>query len=120
MLLYLLILLIGGLLAAVGPWWIMAPVCFGLCFFLARSASRAFRISAWAGVTLWVGYSLYLHLKAEADLAGRVAGIFTGGMSGVPGIVVVAAIAALVAGLVCGFSGLAGAKMRQLIRRLRE
>jgi len=113
--LYLLILVAGGVLSWLGPWWTIAPVCFVLCWWKARSAGNAFWVSALAGITLWVGYGTYLHLAADVDLAGRVAGIFTGGapaLSWLPGIVLVSLISGLVVGLVSGFSGLAGVKMR--------
>lgn len=116
--LYLLILVTGGLLSYVAPWWVIAPVCFALCWALPRKPGHAFWISALAGMTLWLGYSVYLHLARGSDLADKVAAIFTGGMpvlSDMPGIVLVLLIAALVVVPVAGFSGLAGVQMRRFI-----
>lgn len=117
--LYLLILLIGGFLSYFGPWWVIAPVCFVLCCWRSRNPTRAFWVSALAGVTLWLGYSVYLHFVAGPDLAAQVAGIFTAGvpaLASIPGIALVLLIAAVVVALVAGFSGLAGAQMKRLIR----
>ncbi len=117
--LYILILLVGALFSFFGPWWIMAPVAFVLCFFVSRKMASAFWASALAGITLWLGYSIYLHLSSSADLAAKVMGVFTANLpalANVPGMVGVLVIGALIVGPVSGFSGLAGAEVRQLIR----
>lgn len=117
--LYILILLFGGVCSYFGPWWAIAPVSFVICFFLSQKPAAAFWTSAFAGVTLWVGYSVYLHMGSTADLTTRVAGIFTAGFSDLadmPAIIPVLILAASIAGLISGFSGLAGAKFRQLIQ----
>jgi len=118
--LYILILLFGGVCSYFGPWWTIAPVCFVICFLLPqKKPASAFWTSAFAGVTLWAGYSVYLHLGAEAELTTKVAGIFTAGLpalADMPAIALVLIIAACVTGPVSGFSGLAGIKLRQLIR----
>ena len=117
--LYLLILLIGGLLSFFGPWWIISPVCFVLCWWLPRKPARAFWIAALAGVTLWLGYIVYLQLMTGSELTDKVAGIFTGSipvLAALPGIALVLLIATVVVAPVAGFSGLAGVRMRQLIR----
>ena len=118
--LYLLILLVGAIASYVGPWWVIAPVCFVLCWLLSHKASHAFWVSALAGITLWLGYASYLHGVAEVDLVDKVAGIFTAGipvLSHVPGVAVVFVIMALVVALVSGFSGLAGLKVKQFTRQ---
>ncbi len=118
--LYLLILIVGGVASYFGPWWVIAPVCFVLCWLKSRQASHAFWISALAGLTLWLGYATYLHVRSGIDLVDKVAGIFTAGipaLSNVPGIVIVFIIMALVAFLISGFSGLAGVKIRQFMRQ---
>lgn len=117
--LYLLILLIGGFLSYFGPWWIIAPVCFMLCWWLAQKPVQAFWISALAGMTLWLGYSVYLHLVTGSSLADKVAGVFTTGvplLAGIPGIVIVLLVAALVITPIAGFSGLAGMQIKRIIR----
>lgn len=120
--LFIFILVVGALLSYFGPWWIIAPVCFGSCWWLSRRPARAFWISAGAGATLWIAYSLYLNFAGGSVLAVQVAGIFTGGasvLSGTTGLVLMLAVAALVVALVSGFSGLAGLRMRQLLRPVR-
>jgi|SRR5690606_22901970 len=117
--LYLSILVLGAVCSYFGPWWAIAPVCFVVCFFLPQKPGVAFWTSAFAGVTLWVGYSVYLHIGAEADLTARVAGIFTAGVStlaDMPAIALVVIITTLVVVPISGFAGLAGVKIRQLWR----
>ncbi|PPL02119.1 hypothetical protein [Parapedobacter indicus] len=117
--LYILILLLGGAFSYFGPWWTIAPVSFVICFCLPQKPSAAFWTSAFAGVTLWVGYSVYLHIGADTDLTARVAGIFTAGvpaLADMPAIALVVILATLVVAPVSGFAGLAGVKIRQLIR----
>lgn len=116
--LFLFILVAGALLSFVGPWWIIAPVCFVGCWWLSRRPAQAFWQSACAGALLWVGYGVFLHIGSDSDLATQVAGIFTGGTSfaaGTVGIVLMLAVSALVAALVSGFSGLAGLRLKQIL-----
>ena len=115
---YLLMLLFGGICSYFGPWWTIAPICFIICFFLPQKTALAFWSAAFAGIPLWVGYSIYLHLSTETKLTAKVVGIFTAGfpaLTDVPAIALVSVIAACIAGPISGFSGLAGAKLRQLI-----
>ena len=118
--LYVLILLLGGVGSLWGPWWMIAPVCFFCCFLLPRKPGVAFWTSTAAGVTLWVGYAGYLQLNAETALTEKVMGIFTAGISGladIPAFLLMLVIVACISGLLSGFSGLAGIRLRQLLRR---
>ncbi|MGK6352866.1 hypothetical protein [Parapedobacter sp. DT-150] len=120
--LYLLIVLIGGLLSFFGPWWSIAPVCFLLCWLLPRKTVGAFWVSALAGITVWLGYMLYVYLTTGVAMTDKVASIFTASvpsLAQVPGAALVSLIAALIIVPVSGFSGLAGAKVKQLIRQPR-
>lgn len=114
--LFLFILVVGALFSFFGPWWAMAPVCFVGCWWLARHASHAFWVSAGSGALLWAGYSIYLHISAGAGLAAQVAGIFINGLPSTTGMVLMVAISAVVVALVSGFSGLAGLRIKQLVR----
>ncbi len=116
---YLLILVLGGIASLFGPWWVIAPVCFAVSWWKCKKGGQAFGISALAVVTLWLGYSFYLHSAASVDFSARVAGIFTGSipaLQNAPGIAVVLVIAGLVSGLVGGFSGLAGVQIRKFFK----
>lgn len=77
MLLYILIIVLGGLLSYFAPWWIVAPICFGLCFWKAESAKQAAAVSAAALTTLWVGYATFLHTTADVDLVSKIANLLT-------------------------------------------
>lgn len=117
--LFLFILVAGALLSSIGPWWIIAPVCFVGCWWLSRRPAQAFWQSAGAGALLWVGYGVFLLISSGSHLAPQVAGIFTGGASfgtGTVGIVLLLATSALVSALVSGFSGLAGLHLKQILQ----
>lgn len=116
MILYLLILVIGAVTSFWGPWWVLAPICFALCWWQSKNTASAFWISAWGGITIWVVYTLHLHIEADVDLAIKVAGIFLtdkDALTYLPGVAFMSVIAAIIIGMVSGFSGLAGLKMRQ-------
>lgn len=116
---YILIIILGGILSYFGPWWIIAPVCFAVCYWKAKGSGQAFGISALASISLWLGYSLYLNAVSEINLAGKVAGIFTGGvpaLDGIPKIAVIIVIVSLISGLTGGFSGMAGVQVRKFFK----
>src|SRR3546814_10872878 len=63
-----------ALLSYVGPWWMIAPVCFVGCWWLSSSPLRAFWHSAGAGAAVWVGYGSYLHVTTGSGLPVQMAG----------------------------------------------
>jgi hypothetical protein len=117
--LYILIIIIGGIASFFGPWWVVAPVCFALCWWKAKTAKSAFGVSALAAVTLWVGYSLYLNTVSEVNMSDKIAGIFTGGaasLESIPKIGIIITIVTLVSGLSGGFAGMAGVQVRNFFK----
>lgn len=115
--LYLIILVVGAIFSLIGPWWSVAVVACVACAFKARTSRQAWFVSAVAGVTLWVGYSLILVFSGKENLVAKIGAIFTGGsavMATVPSLALILVIVSLVAGLTTGFSGLAGKHIRNL------
>jgi Na+/proline symporter len=85
------------------PWWIIAPVAFGLAFWKAMNARQAF-IAGFAGIALgWLGYSLFIHLRTEGVLTQRIAHVLPLHHSFLLILVTV-----LIGGLVGGMAALAG------------
>lgn len=118
MLLYILIIVLGGVLSFIAPWWIVAPVCFGLCFWKAESAKQAAAVSAAALTTLWVGYATFLHVTADVDLVSKIANLLTAKsslLSKFPQVGVAFTILSLLASLVGSTSGVAGYHAGKLI-----
>ena len=116
---YILIIILGAIASFFGPWWIIGPVCFAVCYWKATKPGKAFAISALAAISLWLGYSLYLNAVSEVNLSDKIAGIFTGGapaLDGVPKIAVIILLVSLVSGLVGGFSGMAGVQVRKFFK----
>lgn len=117
--LYILIIVVGGILSYFGPWWVIAPVCLVLSAWKAKDAKEAGLTAAAAAVTLWVGYATYLNVVAEVDLSAKIADLFTGGvgfLSKVPKVAFIFTIMTLIISAVSSFSGMAGVHIRQFFK----
>lgn len=109
MLQILLIAVISLLTQLVLPWWSLAVVAFGVCYWRSPSAGRAF-LSGFAGVALvWLAYALLVHVRTD--------GIFTGRMSlllfKVDNAILPLLVTAVLGGLVGGLAGISGFYVRQ-------
>ena len=117
--LYILTIIFGAIGSYFGPWWIVIPICMGLCFRLASSGKQAFGLSSLGIISLWLGYGLFLHLAAQVDLVKPMAALFLntdGDISGTTANMLIFSIITLIAGLIGGFGGLAGYQLQKLIR----
>lgn len=108
----LLIALLSLLAQLVLPWWSLAIVAFGICYWRAGSAGRAFGYG-FAGVTLvWLAYALLIHLRTDGVLTGRMGQLlFKADSAALPLLAT-----ALLGGLVGGLAGLSGYLVRQAAR----
>lgn len=85
------------------PWWIIAPVAFGLAFWKARTARKAFA-AGFAGIALgWLGYSLFIHLRTEGILTERIAHVLP-----LHNSLLLMLVTVLIGGLTGGMAALAG------------
>lgn len=117
--LYLLILVIGGIASYFGPWWIIAPVALALCWWKAKTPKEGYLISAAATVSLWIGYAIFLNATADVNLIDKIAEMFTGGvgfLSKIPKIGLVFGIMTIIATAIGGFAGLSGVQMRRYFK----
>lgn len=117
--LYILIIVIGGLLSLFLPWWIIAPVALGMSWWKAKNIKEAASISAAAVVTLWIGYATYLNVVSEVNLTDKIADLFTGGsgfLSKIPKTGFVFGIMTLIASSIGAISGTAGVQLRRYFR----
>lgn len=93
------------------PWWIIAPIAFGLAAWKAASGRHAFWSGFLAIFLLWAIMALVKTIPNENLLANRV-----GQMFGFPdwgfNWLIVLFITALLGALVAGFSALAGVYCR--------
>lgn len=105
--LFLLILIISLILQFFLPWWIIALVAFGLSFWKAETAGRAFGSGFLAIFALWIVMSLIQSIPNENLLANRVAEMLTLPASSF-GWLVVLLVTGVVGGLVAGLSAVAG------------
>lgn len=117
--LYILIIILGGIASFFLPWWIIAPVCFGICLWRSESGKAAFGVGALAVSSLWLIYALYLYLTADANILLPMTQLFSGSgfLSSIPQVTLGFTIMLLIAGLVGGFSGLAGYHTGQLANK---
>lgn len=100
--LFLLIALISLLLQFFLPWWVIAPVAFGLAFWQAKSGWHAFGSGFGGTALVWLGASLFTHLRTEGILTGRVAELFS-----LPSPLLLL-VTALIGGLTGGLAALTG------------
>ena len=94
------------------PWWIIAPVAFGMAFWKARSGNHAFGAGYFAVFALWIVLAMFQTLANKNILANRV-----GVMLNLPDTsvnwIIVLLISGIIGGLAAGFSALAGFYVRQ-------
>ena len=105
--LFILILIISLILQFFLPWWIIAPVAFGLAFWKARSGGHAFSSGFGAIFLLWVVMGLIHSIPNENLLANRVGEMLTLPYSSLNWVIVLL-VTGIVGGLAGGFSALAG------------
>ena len=89
------------------PWWIIAPIAFGMSLWIARSGKQAFGSAFVAIFCLWIIIGLIHTLPNENILANRVGSMLKLPDSSVNWIFVLV-ITGIIGGLASGFSALAG------------
>ncbi|MCX6213449.1 hypothetical protein [Spirosoma sp.] len=94
------------------PWWSLAIVAFGVCFWRSSGSGRAF-LSGFLGVALvWLIYALLIQLRTDGVFVGRMSELlFKTNTSVLPALV-----ACLLGGLVGGLAGLSGYFVKQATR----
>jgi hypothetical protein len=118
--LYILIVILGAILSYFLPWWVVAPLIFGLCWWKGEKAGQAAAISALAMVSLWVGYAVFLNLSADINLADKVGAIFggeTGPLSKMPKTALIFTVLTLIASAIGGMAGSAGVMAREFFKK---
>ncbi|RRA99000.1 hypothetical protein [Larkinella rosea] len=90
------------------PWWSIAVVTFGVCFWRSRTGWRAFG-NGFSGIAVvWFVYALLIHVQTDGILTGRMADLLF--KTKMP--VLLLLVTPLMGGLVGGFAGLAGRQVR--------
>lgn len=105
--LFILILITSLLLQFFLPWWIIAPIAFGLAFWKAVSGKNAFISGFGAVFILWIIMGLIQSLPNENLLANRVGEMLMLPLTSYNWIVVLIATG-LIGGLSAGMAALAG------------
>ena len=94
------------------PWWIIAPICLIVSFFLSSSKKQAFW-TGFAGIfILWLVKILSLSLPNEHLLANKVGQVFMLPASDTNWVVLIF-VSSLIGGVVGGLSSLTGYSFRK-------
>ena len=118
--LYILIVILGAVLSYFLPWWIVAPLIFGLSWWKGKSASNAALIASAAMITLWVGYAAYLNVTSDINLADKVGVVFggeTGPLSKMPKTALIFTVLTLISTALGALSGGAGVMARDYFKK---
>jgi hypothetical protein len=105
--LFLLIAVISLILQLFLPWWIIAPLAFGLAAWKASSGKNAFGSAFFAIFLVWIVASLIQTIPNENILANRVGTMLNFPDSSMNWIIVLL-LTGIIGGLASGFSALAG------------
>ncbi|GAB2522374.1 hypothetical protein [Spirosoma aerophilum] len=91
------------------PWWSLAIVAFGVCFWRSPGGGRAF-LSGFLGVAVvWLVHALLLQFRTDGVFIGRMSELlFKTNTAALPVVVTT-----LVGGLVGGLAGLSGYLVKQ-------
>lgn len=112
---YVIIVAATALLQFFLPWWIIAVVPFIVYLVRPDSPLIAYGISLAAVSTVWATYAAFLHNTTQGSMSNRIAEIFY-----LPNGTMLLLAVTFLSGLVAGFSGSAGALMRQVFVRERH
>lgn len=114
--LFLLIFVICLIFQLFLPWWVIAPIVFGLAFWKAKSSKKAFAVGFSAIFILWLIMGLVKTIPNENILANRV-----GQMLMLPDLsfnwIIVLLISGLIGGLAAGLSALAGYHFKEAMNQ---
>jgi hypothetical protein len=93
------------------PWWSLALVAFGVCFWRSPGSGRAF-LYGFAGIAVvWLVYALLIQLQTDGVFVGRMSELlFKTNTSVLPVLVTT-----LLGGIVGGIAGVAGYFVRQAL-----
>ena len=94
------------------PWWIIAPIAFGVCFWRSNTAGKA-SLEGIVGVALvWAVYVIFLNFQNQSVLAARMGELLIK-TPNTPSLLLI--ITPLIGGFVGGVAGLAGFYVRQAL-----
>ncbi|GAA4468492.1 hypothetical protein GCM10023189_53920 [Nibrella saemangeumensis] len=108
----LIIIVVSAIAQLFLPWWIIAPVAFGSCWWLSKSSGRAF-LAGFLGIALvWLAYAAWIHSHTDGILTGRMSQLLF--KADVP--LVLLLLTPVIGGLVGGLAGLTGYQVRRALR----
>jgi hypothetical protein len=106
-----LIALLSLLAQLVLPWWSLALVAFGVCFWRCQGSGRAFLYGFIGIAVVWLGYALIIQLQTDGVFVGRMSELLFKTNTGFLPVLVTT----LLGGIVGGVAGIAGYFVRQAL-----
>ena len=93
------------------PWWVVAPVAFGVCFFMASGPAKAFGEGTAGVAIVWMAYTLFIHFSIGGGMTNTMSTV----LFKTPNSGWLLALAPFLVGLAGGLAGLAGFYARQVV-----
>lgn len=93
------------------PWWVIMALPFLFCLWLGRTAKQAFTVSFLAIFLLWLGASLFIHIRSGGLLSERVSVLL---YMNSPLLLIL--VTSLTGALAAGIAGWAGIESKRLLR----
>jgi hypothetical protein len=93
------------------PWWVVAPIALGVCYFVSKTPVLALAEGTAGVAMVWLAYALFTHIRTEGIMTERMSQLLLKGPANL-----LLTITPLVGGFVGGLAGLTGYYLRQLTR----
>ncbi len=116
---YIIILIVSAVAQYFLPWWVVAPISFGIAAWKSDTALGAYGSAAAAISTLWVGYATFLNMSNEGIMVQKIAGLFSENLKflkNLPATPTFFAIMTIIGSQVAGLSAMAGYHFRALLK----
>ena len=116
---YIIILIVSAVAQYFLPWWVIAPISFGVAAWKPNTALGAYTSAAAAITTLWVGYATFLNMSNEGIMIQKIAGLFSENLKFLKNLPVTPtffAIMAIIGSQVAGLSAVAGHHFKALLK----
>ena len=116
---YIIILIISAIAQYFLPWWIIAPISFGIAAWKSATARGAYISAAAAVASLWIGYAIFLNITNDGIMIQKIGGLFSENLKFLKKLPVTPTfftIMTIIGSQVAGLSAIAGYHFRQLFK----
>ncbi len=103
------LLILSLALGYIFPWWIIAPLAFGIAYFFEEKPGKSFLLSFLTIFLYWGVFAFYIDLQNDSILSNRMSNMILK----MDGSLLMILITALIGGLVAGVAGLTGTLLKK-------